>query len=470
MNQRINYLRAKGVYSRVKKLEEDWFTNLLNRYVAKPKTYKTAKDILKQVIDRKKKEGGMKHSIEYYAQRISQQFKGVDARILADMIKEENGAGDFGTPELTKRYKSMTPGETNEAKATYCKRCGTTHVPPSEGGKCPAVKEAKSFDQKFKDHLKFATSDNEKVKSYMAKKSDLRRAQNKELDPGADKKGLAISVVDRQKAYAKGKKKGIGVMDIDTRPGKDHKTGKTRRRLPEGEEIVTKKPEKEIVNGKEITRMVPVTKESRDFFDFRNQINETNQIAEASAWANAGRALNDYARKDGGIDKADFEKAAKFMYEIEKAELLRKSAILAQFSKFWKDLDTDVRDRVAMILKQNKLMEAANLPFDPDPKMKGPRKDRYGNVIKKKNIAKHLAKKGMNSVKEATASALAVDTTKIKGMSADRLEQIIAKYDGKGLKSADMEDKNMVLDGDPRVMKKIEADLKKAGISFKVTE
>lgn len=87
--------------------------------------------------------------------------------------------------------------------------------------------EAKSFDQKFKDHLKFATSDNPKVKNYMAKKQDQRRARNAKMDPGADKKGLAISVIDRQKAYAKAKKKGIGVMDINTTPGKGG------RKLPE---------------------------------------------------------------------------------------------------------------------------------------------------------------------------------------------------------------------------------------------
>jgi hypothetical protein len=36
-------------------------------------------------------------------------------------------------------------------------------------------------------------------------------------------------------------------------------------------------------------------------------------------------------------------------------------------------------------------------PFTPDSKTSGPRKDRFGNVIKKKNIAKHLAKQGMRS-------------------------------------------------------------------------
>jgi len=34
-------------------------------------------------------------------------------------------------------------------------------------------------------------------------------------------------------------------------------------------------------------------------------------------------------------------------------------------------------------------------PFTPDPKRSGPRKDRFGNVIKTKNLPKHLAKKGM---------------------------------------------------------------------------
>lgn len=34
-------------------------------------------------------------------------------------------------------------------------------------------------------------------------------------------------------------------------------------------------------------------------------------------------------------------------------------------------------------------------PFDPDPKTDGPRKDEYGNVVKKKNIAHFLAKKAM---------------------------------------------------------------------------
>lgn len=96
-------------------------------------------------------------------------------------------------------------------------------------------KTGADWEKSFTKKLKYSTSDNPKVKSYLAKKQDQRTARNKAMDPGAAKKGLAISVIDRDKAYAKGKKKGIGVMDIDTRPGKDHKTGKSNygKKLPE---------------------------------------------------------------------------------------------------------------------------------------------------------------------------------------------------------------------------------------------
>lgn len=70
-----------------KQLEEDWFTKLMRRYVTKPRTYKVAKDILQQVVDKKRKEGKLQHSIEYYAAQIAKQFQGVDARDLASMVE-----------------------------------------------------------------------------------------------------------------------------------------------------------------------------------------------------------------------------------------------------------------------------------------------------------------------------------------------------------------------------------------------
>lgn len=56
-----------------------------------------------------------------------------------------------GTDSLRKIYTKDTPGQkkqqVDEAKATYCGRCGTTHVAPKFGGKCPALKEEQLVEQ-----------------------------------------------------------------------------------------------------------------------------------------------------------------------------------------------------------------------------------------------------------------------------------------------------------------------------------
>jgi hypothetical protein len=122
-------------------MSEDWFTKLMNKYVLKPRTYKYAKEVLRQVLDRKKKEGKLNHSVEYYAQQIAKQYNGVDARDLAKMVTEEHqnqnlksikskknvaksnaGAGEWGTPELTAKLKSETPGE-GTVKESCCEDC-----------------------------------------------------------------------------------------------------------------------------------------------------------------------------------------------------------------------------------------------------------------------------------------------------------------------------------------------------------
>lgn len=46
---------------------------------------------------------------------------------------------------IARATSKLTKEETlEEAKATYCGRCGTTHVAPKFGGKCPALKESMS--------------------------------------------------------------------------------------------------------------------------------------------------------------------------------------------------------------------------------------------------------------------------------------------------------------------------------------
>lgn len=75
----------------------------------------------------------------------------------------------------------------DEAKATYCGRCGTTHVPPSKGGTCPAVKEeVEELDEtaKIVAHLQKRYGDN-------IRKSHVVSAAN---DFGVDASKLAKAV------------------------------------------------------------------------------------------------------------------------------------------------------------------------------------------------------------------------------------------------------------------------------------
>ena len=120
---------------------------------------------------------------------------------------------------------------------------------------------------------------------------------------------------------------------------------------------------------------------------------EEDTLDEASAWVNAGRALNDYARKSGGMDKADFEKAATHLYKISKANILQKGDHLNAFSKFFKELDTDVRDRIVIILKQNNLMESVEEATNK-VKLKG-----FGPDAPKSNMGNSAARAALRTVK-----------------------------------------------------------------------
>lgn len=63
--------------------------------------------------------------------------------------------------------------------------------------------EAKSFDQKFKDHLKFTMSKSPAVQAYMKKRVADRDAMNKKNDPNAAKKGYALSAVPPERKNIK---------------------------------------------------------------------------------------------------------------------------------------------------------------------------------------------------------------------------------------------------------------------------
>lgn len=92
-----------------------WMLDPLAKTIHRNK-YNVAKKILKQVYDRKKREGGgrTRHGIEWYALNVAGQVSDkIDARTLANMVREEYDSDihHWGTPEGTQHYKDMTPGQ-----------------------------------------------------------------------------------------------------------------------------------------------------------------------------------------------------------------------------------------------------------------------------------------------------------------------------------------------------------------------
>lgn len=73
-------------------IHEDWFNDLLGKAstLTNRGGYREARKILQQVIDRKKKEGPLRHPVTYYAAQIAKQYRGnIDPRQLARMVEEE---------------------------------------------------------------------------------------------------------------------------------------------------------------------------------------------------------------------------------------------------------------------------------------------------------------------------------------------------------------------------------------------
>lgn len=77
-----------------------------------------------------------------------------------------------------------------EAKATYCGRCGTTHVPPSKGGTCPALKEEVDYDRHFSRQSKLVQT---KINHHLRQGADYPTAARK-----AGATALRVSKVNEQ--------------------------------------------------------------------------------------------------------------------------------------------------------------------------------------------------------------------------------------------------------------------------------
>ena len=86
------------------------------------------------------------------------------------------------------------------------------------------------------------------------------------------------------------------------------------------------------------------------------------KVNEAIDFFKTSKALSDYAKKSGGIDKRDFEKAAAYVREIGKnsSTMVQNKAFMG-LKKHVSNMDTDPRDGVLSILKKHGMFKNGRL-------------------------------------------------------------------------------------------------------------
>lgn len=107
----------------------------------------------------------------------------------------------------------------------------------------PEMNESAELDEAF------VIPKGKAAKDYLSKRAQQRKDMNKKNDPGAAKKHLALSVLDKEKARAKAKKKGANPSEFEyavghkpnkmtlTQKGLDPKKARSGKKLPESVEL-----------------------------------------------------------------------------------------------------------------------------------------------------------------------------------------------------------------------------------------
>lgn len=225
---------------------------------------------------------------------------------------------------VAKRVRAMSAKDAEEQ--AYMKMGSASKYSGAGRGSFKAVKEsveeAKSFDQKFKDHLKFATSKSKSVQDYMKKKAGERDAMNKANDPNAARKGYAIGAVPPERAYTKARKKGMDPYKArQAASAATRSLGGTKyrgRKLPEETQL------------DEVGRMSP-------------------KVGPASYTAPA-KELKAYAQKSGGMDKNDFMQVADMLMQLDRINILQAGQVLGKLSAKLRSLDTSPREKILSVL------------------------------------------------------------------------------------------------------------------------
>ena len=83
-----------------------------------------------------------------------------------------------------------------------------------------------------------------------------------------------------------------------------------------------------------------------------------NEAMDQKKFSAGAKALTSYAQKNGGVDKADFMKAAKMLDQIGRVNLLQAGQLLSRLNRLVDGMDTDVRERIYIELKKVGLVES----------------------------------------------------------------------------------------------------------------
>ena len=151
----------------------------------------------------------------------------------------------------------------------------------------------------------------------------------------------------------------------------------------------------------------------------------TENVNEAIDFFKTSKALSDYAKKSGGIDKRDFEKAAAYVREIGKnsSTMVQNKAFMG-LKKHVSNMDTDPRDGVLSILKKHGMFKNGRLmqeqAFVPDEITE--KKD--GHIDQLRDIVKNKQAKKVNGVMVDmfTASAITQIYDKVNDQNKKRMD------------------------------------------------
>lgn len=151
----------------------------------------------------------------------------------------------------------------------------------------------------------------------------------------------------------------------------------------------------------------------------------TENVNEAIDFFKTSKALSDYAKKSGGIDKRDFEKAAAYVREIGKnsSTMVQNKAFMG-LKKHVSNMDTDPRDGVLSILKKHGMFKNGRLMQEQAFVSDEITEKKDGHIDQLRDIVKNKQAKKVNGVMVDmfTASAITQIYDKVNDQNKKRMD------------------------------------------------